>query len=203
MSKHLATCPTCSNELESLRDTVALSREAAMLHLDDRPPDRIWDGIVGDLDTGRSAGPAATSNRRPALLAAAALLVGILATLAVVQPWQPDTQVRASGALAAGPGSPTGVLGTVQVLERHGRSQLKVTASGLPAGSGFYEVWLFDPVSKKSVAMGDLAGDGTGAFPMPPGIDTGRYHVVAVSAEAYDGNPAPSTHSVLRGGLPR
>ena len=71
---------------------------------------------------------------------------------------------------------------------------------GLPLRQGYYEVWLFNPSSNQMVAVGTLADNGTGSFPVPAGLDPHAYHVVDVSAQDYDGDPAHK-QSVLRGQL--
>jgi hypothetical protein len=50
------------------------------------------------------------------------------------------------------------------------------------------------------VAVGTLGDDDRGSFTVPAGLDLTAYHVVDVSAQNYDGNPAHQ-QSVLRGQL--
>ena len=77
---------------------------------------------------------------------------------------------------------------------------MSVSADGLPADDGYYEVWLFNPSINQMVAVGTLGAGGRGCFTVPDGIDLRAYHVVDVSAQKYNGN---NTHerSVLRGPL--
>ncbi len=41
----------------------------------------------------------------------------------------------------------------------------------------------------------------SGTFTVPDGLDLSRYDLVDVSAEPYDGNPAHSGDSIIRGKL--
>lgn len=68
-----------------------------------------------------------------------------------------------------------------------------------PTGDdAFREVWLIDRDVTRLVSLGVL--DGTeGRFTVPSGLDLGDFAVVDVSEEPYDGDPAHSGDSILRG----
>lgn len=106
----------------------------------------------------------------------------------------------AQAALETMPGGPRGAAGRAVVRSTSQGTELNVSTSGLPLREGYYEVWLFDPDVNQMVAVGTLAANGDGAFPVPPGLDPHRYHVVDVSAQNFDGNPVHQ-QSVLRGAL--
>jgi hypothetical protein len=108
--------------------------------------------------------------------------------------------VAATATLAAMPGGPTQVEGTAELLDSADGKQLSVTTVGLPSRSGYYEVWLYNPGLNQMVAVGTLASDHAGTFPVPPGLDPADYSVVDVSAQKFDGNPEHQL-SVLRGEL--
>ena len=65
---------------------------------------------------------------------------------------------------------------------------------------GFREVWLLTPDVKGLVSVGTLAGP-SGRFALPAGLDLAEFSVVDVSEEQFDGNPAHSGNSIVRGAL--
>jgi hypothetical protein len=70
-----------------------------------------------------------------------------------------------------------------------------------PAPDGTYrEVWLLRPDVSGLVSLGMLEGD-QGRFDLPDGLDLADYPVVDVSEEHFDGDPAHSGDSVVRGDL--
>lgn len=108
--------------------------------------------------------------------------------------------VAAKADLAPYPGGPTGVRGSATVHDTDSGSRVSIRATNLPLRNGYYEVWLYDPQADKMVAIGTLPRSGQVELPVPPGLDVTSYHVVDVSAQDYNGNPAHQ-QSVLRGGL--
>ena len=80
-----------------------------------------------------------------------------------------------------------------------GRRELVVTSTGDDA-QGYREVWLLAPDATSMVSLGTM--EGTEAhFELPADLDLSRYPVVDVSDEPYDGDPAHSGDSILRGEL--
>ena len=145
---------------------------------------------------------AARHRRRGAWLAAAAAAVvvagaGTWATLRAVEP-DPGPEVVASAELSPLPAySDTGSA----VIDRlpDGRRELVVTSTGDDA-QGYREVWLLAPDATSMVSLGTM--EGTEAhFELPADLDLSRYPVVDVSDEPYDGDPAHSGDSILRGEL--
>ena len=81
----------------------------------------------------------------------------------------------------------------------NGQRELVVTASSA-AAQGYREVWLLAPDAASMVSLGTM--DGTeGHFALPDDLDLSAYPVVDISDEPYDGNPAHSGDSILRGQL--
>lgn len=196
------------------------------------PSPSVWDSIVAELGldvptspagahltsvTGTAVDPPAsssatvtrarpTSGGRGWLVAAAAAVVAIVAggvgyVIADDGTTAPQT-VAATARLAPMPGGPGQVAGDAEIVETASGPQLSVTAVGLPASGGYYEVWLFNPDRNQMVAVGTLPSGLTGTFPVPAGLDPAAYRVVDVSAQKFDGNPAHQ-QSVLRGQLSR
>ncbi|MCD0481554.1 anti-sigma factor [Streptacidiphilus sp. ASG 303] len=277
---HLAHCPLCSEELESLTRVVGAARTATDEDLPAAPPDRVWAAIAGELrlqDSGagtppppaRPTGPVGSDGaaapalpdpapvrpgpvngsaarspehlrngappagpggavpngvtphgvmphgaaplgvrrrrRMPrwALAACAALLgavAGVGATLAATGGETPGTQVTAKASLQ--PVAVARADGTAQ-LDRvpAGSRSLEVSVKGLPATSGYFEVWLMDPSHRKLIAIGTLGPDGSARLTVPDNVDLHEYSVVDVSVQPYNGSPAHSGDSVVRGPL--
>ena len=80
-----------------------------------------------------------------------------------------------------------------------GRRELVVTSSS-DAAQGYREVWLLAPDAASMVSIGTM--EGTEAhFELPADLDLSQYPVVDISDEPYDGDPAHSGDSILRGQL--
>ena len=152
---------------------------------------------------GSPAGPSPVRRWRRAWVAAAAaagLVVGGVAGGLVVSALQRSGSetVVAQGQLDALPGwSATG--DAVVEVDPDGRRTLVVRVEGDDA-DGFREVWLLDAEASQLVALGVLDGD-EGRFVIPVGLDLARFPVVDVSAEPFDGDPAHSGDSIVRGTL--
>jgi hypothetical protein len=110
----------------------------------------------------------------------------------------PTTQVVAAASLAALPDH-TGS-GEAQIVTRDGTDYLKIDATDLSQGDGFYEVWLIDPATMQMVGLGALDSP-EGLFPIPDGLDLSKYRLVDVSLEPMDGKPTHSGDSIVRGEL--
>jgi anti-sigma-K factor RskA len=143
---------------------------------------------------------------RSAAALAAAAAIGVLGTLAAVRPWQdrgaaPPPAASPTATLAPVPGGPGGVSGQALVVRAGSSPHLQVTTTGLPPlNQGYYEVWVFDG-GKSMVAVGVLGPGSTATLPLPPTLDLGRYPIVDISQEKYDGDQTHSQTSVLRGTL--
>ncbi|MBB5868099.1 hypothetical protein F4553_001478 [Allocatelliglobosispora scoriae] len=138
------------------------------------------------------------------IAAAAALTVAVAAAGLVAGVWltRSDDPARpavlASAQLAAYGGTPPSAAGRAEVLD--GR-RLALHVTGLPAVSGYYEVWLIDPATLRMFSVGTLGAGPDGEFTLPANADLGVYRVVDVSAEQFDNNSAHSGDSLLRGTL--
>lgn len=92
--RHLADCPTCRAEVDSLREAGALMAETVA----EEPPAGLRDRVLADIATVRPLPPLVPEvTRRPArrwfpgLLAAAAVVTALGVGAAVVQPWEDET----------------------------------------------------------------------------------------------------------------
>lgn len=170
----------------------------------ERTPDPATSPGGGAEAIGRTPGERRAARRwqRMAALTAAAA-VGVLGTVAVTQPWRDEpTAVQAAAAATLAPvrGGPVGAHGEVTLLRTATGSKLQITASGLPAPSGFYQVWVYDGKARM-LAVGVLGPDQRATVPLPATLDLHTFHVVDISAEPYDGDQTHSSESVLRGSL--
>jgi len=221
---HLASCAECAREVTSLRrsvDALAVPQLAAPSSAVPPPPS-VWEAI--EARTGVTARPRpevvaspllpAPEPRPPApvvplrrpprmralLVAAAALVVGAgIGAGAVALAGRDADSVVASAALQ--PLDDATASGTARVVERNGARLLEVQLSAPgPGDDDFYEVWLADPDLQGMYAIGAVHA-GTTDLPLPEGLDVGRFPVVDVSVEPFDGDPAHSAESVARGRL--
>lgn len=164
--------------------------------------------VVAASDETTDAGgekPIAGRRRKwwPIVAAAAALglVVGAGATVIINRN---DVQVAASTALSALPGH-TGH-GTAELLRTANDPELRVSVDGpQPADPPSYrEVWLINSDGQRMYSLGVLPESGTGTYPLPTLLANGLdgFTIVDVSIEPYDGNPAHSRNSQVRGSLP-
>jgi hypothetical protein len=109
-------------------------------------------------------------------------------------------QVRDHATLAALPGLAAGASGSIGVIGSAASPKLVISLSGLPsAGTGHYEVWLFNSVidSRPLAILGPTGG--TATVPLPAGYR--RYRWIDVSRQAA-GSTVHSGLSVLRAAVP-
>jgi Anti-sigma-K factor rskA len=202
-SAHLAVCAGCRAEIDDLKQVADLGSETQDLRDLPPPPERVWSGIKADLSV-RAPAPPKRRKRRwltPALSAAAAAVLAIAGTVAVIELTHrdPKPDVTARATLSPLATAPPTAHGTARVLSG---DELQLFIRNLPLTTGYYEVWLIDPENTtKMMAVGNLSSEPGEVLPLPPGADLNRYRLVDVSAEAYDGNSAHSGKSLLRGTL--
>ncbi|GAA2576134.1 hypothetical protein GCM10010435_60270 [Winogradskya consettensis] len=217
-SMHLAVCPGCRSDFESLHHVATLAAEGPSLGEQSAAPDRIWQAIeseiaqlnrpvrVPDQPGDNRAFPPATRRRprrllAPVLAAAAAAVLAVAGTLAVTRTAdrQPPDHVAAHATLSPLPEVPPAAHGSATVLTD---GTIEIDTRDLPLTTGFHEVWLIDPAdTTRMVALGNLSQDQDALLPVPPGVDLNRYRLVDVSDEPHDGDAAHSGHSLLRGTL--
>ncbi|GAB3492910.1 anti-sigma factor [Flexivirga lutea] len=225
-AERIRDCAECVEDVRRHRRTIDVLRSAPVDSADPELPPDLWGRIAADLQLReatpqplappdrirdrRSAGPfshpagTARLGRRRAVAAAVAVVVaggaGVIGYL-VGASHSPTTGTQQANAdLRRQPGAPAAASGTATVRASKDGRAVDVRTSRLPATSGYYEVWLFDPQANTMVAIGTLGAGHDGSFPVPAGLDLGKFHVVDVSAQKLNGD---NTHqrSVLRGSL--
>jgi hypothetical protein len=224
IADHIRDCLLCQHELTVYRELVSELRAGANVEeqADAEPPAALWDRIATEVGAGtpessaastpppvqqahasHAAAPARRRWQRPLLAAAAAVAVFVagLGGWAIGRSGPDSSPPRAAqAALAAQPGTSTAVHGTATIHPSNEGFTMVVNTRRLPAPNGYYEVWLYNPSANRMVAVGTLGTAGRGSFTVPQGIDLAAYHIVDVSAQRFDGNPAHQ-RSVLRGPL--
>lgn len=198
---HLVTCDTCRRDWESLRATVDVARD-----LDDdellTPPDHVWAAIAEEISADAGTIVPMRSRRRIApwiaLAAAVGVVLGGVVGASLMRSAPPE--IVASVALEPLADYSTTGQATVEIVD--GTEMLAVDVSGLPPTDGYFEVWLLAPDASSMIALGTLGAGESTVLPLPAGVSLADYPVVDISAEPYDGNPAHSTDSVVRGTLP-
>jgi Anti-sigma-K factor rskA len=137
--------------------------------------------------------------RRPALAAAAGLMLVVLGTAlgALIAGGDGSPVAGREVALAAVGDGPRGA----HAAARLRATTMQLTVSGLPrvGAGGFYEVWMMRDATHL-VALGSfrVGADGRARVQLPVTASPRRFPVLDVSREADDGDPAHSGHSVLR-----
>jgi anti-sigma-K factor RskA len=72
--------------------------------------------------------------------------------------------------------------------------------TGLPTVPGtFYEVWLMNASPQRLLSLGVLDSSEHGVFQIPAGLDLSSYPVVDISLQPFNGSPAHSGTSSVRG----
>ncbi|WP_246125292.1 anti-sigma factor [Cellulomonas xylanilytica] len=144
-------------------------------------------------------------SRRPragrwiAAAAAVGLVVGGGGAWWVASQEDPVT-VIATAVLEPLPGWDASGSAVVETLSDGSRVLVVDLAQSESSDDGFREVWLLKPDVSGLVSVGTLDG-ASGRFDLPAGLDLDQFSVVDVSEEQFDGDPAHSGDSIVRGPL--
>lgn len=198
---HLVTCDTCRRDWESMRATVDVARDLG----DDElltPPDHVWAAIAEEISADAGTVVPLRPRRRVAPWIALAAAVGVIVGGAVGASLVRSAPPEIVASVALEPLADYSTTGTATVEVIDGAEMLAVDVSGLPSTDGYFEVWLLAPDASSMIALGTLGAGESTVLPLPAGVSLADYPIVDISAEPYDGNPAHSTDSVVRGTLP-
>src|SRR4030095_14381173 len=147
--------------------------------------------------------PRRTARPRSWLLVAAAAVGGLIIRRGVCTVAVRDgVEVTSSTALEALPGQ-TGQ-GIAELVSDRGQPELRVQIDAPPTPDRYREVWLINTDGQRMYTLGVLPDDGSASSPPPPELagQLQGFTIVDVSIEPYDGNPAHSRESQVRGTLP-
>ena len=212
VDRHVDECSRCRSRVDQLAAVVATARTITDADRPVTPPDSVWEGIVAQTRVDEPSGDAVVSldrerrRRRPALwwLAAAAavgVVIGSLVTTATTDFGTPMPAVLASAPLE--PVQVSVYSGEATIERRGSDAVLRVSVPGLPVvDDGYYEVWMASADAATMVAVGTLNPGEEAVLPLPAGMQTADFPLVDVSVEHFDGDPAHSAVSVVRGLLP-
>jgi Anti-sigma-K factor rskA, C-terminal len=182
-------------------------RSDALDRATDPATDRATDSAPDRAKPEGSSGGSARSNRGRrglslVLAAAIALVAGIGLGFGLDRLRQPTETVIDRATLQALPDWP-GAGGTASVqIDGSGNRTLVVQMHTDQPISGDQQVWLANQSITAMQPMGFLTADGSGRWPIPPGLDLTRFPVVDVSDEPVDDpDPAHSGNSIVRGEL--
>jgi anti-sigma-K factor RskA len=221
-SMHISECEQCRREIEVLSRAVVIGRSTFDVGELLDPPLRVWERISDELSLNSGAvqtaaelagADAAVSptvhsldrRRRPwvgALAAAASLALVAAAGSAIWRTFEPGAQptILASATLEAFPNwaDSTGEA----TLERlpDGSRVIDVNFDASVTADSYREVWLITSDATALVSLGIVEGT-SGQFTVPEGLDIDRYDLVDISEEPFDGDPAHSGDSIVRGQL--
>jgi anti-sigma-K factor RskA len=219
---HLVSCAECRKELGELSRIADLGRQPEHVAAPDLvPTDAIWQSVQAQL-AGQANAPTTTETsaepqpsrptvaelrrtprRRSWFLVAAAAVLGLIIGAGITTVAVRDrVEVTSSTALEALPGQ-TGQ-GTAELLRDRGRPELRVQIDAPPSPDRYREVWLINADGQRMYPLGVLPDDGRASYPLPPALagQLQGFNIVDVSIEPYDGNPAHSRESQVRGVLP-
>lgn len=201
---HLADCEHCAARLAELSLVTRLGRDSFGDQPLSSPRPEVWAGIAAELGLAGQSSPRPVRARRRLVpvLAAAAAVVALAA--AGVTGWQllrpAPPEVLATARLDAFPEWP-GASGQATVERMPDGSRVVRLTLATPEERGdFREAWLITQDASALVSLG-VVDASTAVLAIPDGIDLARYDLVDVSAESYDGDPAHSGDSIVRGRL--
>jgi hypothetical protein len=228
---HVRDCPSCSEALASMRDTITTLRAPVPGLV--APPAAVWESVEAEIDrtsgravpavvagagsapavdpredaAPRGTGGSAASGRRwvtaawVAGAAAAGIVIGVVGARAVDDDRGGASVTVASTSLDT---LDTGqAKGTADIVRQDGRLDLEVSTQPIDPDGGYLEVWLINQDLKRMVSVGVLEPKQTDqTFAIPQELLDQGYTIVDISREGFDDSPAHSGDSVVRGTLP-
>jgi len=210
---HLATCPVCRAEVQSLREVAALLAHAAPAAA---PPAGLRDRVLAE---GKRVRPLRAARWIPWLAAAASLVLAVRgAREARVERGRADAltaQVAARDSLLAALTGPevhvvslagTGREPSARVFWNHRLQRFVVLAFDLPAAPAgrTYQLWALAGAGQPPVSMGtfntNARGQASLAIPVGAGVtELGLLAKCAITEEPAGGSPQPTTTPFLVG----
>ncbi|TDD63426.1 hypothetical protein E1263_00285 [Kribbella antibiotica] len=216
---HLASCDRCTTTLAELQLMLGEMHDLPQL---ETPPAELWARITDELsldpedaedapvapvtrlpEERRTAASRRFRGRTLAVAATVAALLGAGVGVGGTALLRDDEKAPpVEVAIKLDPLEGKAGAGTADLVQATSGGQLKVTASGLSANQGFYEVWMINTDGKRMVSLGVLNPSSGGTFQIPGQIIAQGYRIIDISLEPDDGNPEHSHDSIIRGTLP-
>ncbi|MBO3102450.1 anti-sigma factor [Cellulomonas sp. zg-ZUI168] len=204
---HLRECRRCTDELDALAEVAELARSSAADGPLVPPAPEVWDRVAAELGLGTPPAVVDLDSRRArprawrwvAAAAAVGVVVGGGGAWWAASRDEPVTVV-ATAVLDPLPGWDATGSAVVETRSDGSRVLVLDLDTTQTSDDGFREVWLLTPDVSGLVSVGTLAGS-SGRFDLPEGLDLDEFSVVDVSEEQFDGDPAHSGESIVRGPL--
>ncbi|MBG6225432.1 hypothetical protein IWX63_002004 [Arthrobacter sp. CAN_A2] len=223
-AEHLGQCGTCAAEVDGLHSVVAIAKADGSVSVLERPDPAVWEAIKAELglpaglraDGAESRSGSSTNVRSLAAARelpgrrsrqfstrwlAVAAGVGVLVGGGALWGWESlrpgeNVVILAQAELDPLPGFSGSGEATISRADNGIRS-LDVDLTGATP-EGFRQVWLIAPDLQEMYSVGLLEAD-HGSFTVPADIDLAQYPIVDISDEPFDGDPAHSSVSMVRG----
>jgi Anti-sigma-K factor rskA len=205
-TEHLRGCGSCDADLAATQATITVGRESEHLRNLPAPSEDLWTRIAGAAFTAPSpqdgrlgraekktrrhdtpAGtrwfsslPNARGRSRPALAAAAVLLVAVVGVAVTWSSHRTTERILAKADLVAQPAAPAAARGRATIVDTGHGLQMRLVLSGMPAPTGYYTVWLYDG----RTVMIPIGSPGPAPLNVPAAADDlTKFSIVDVSAQ--------------------
>jgi anti-sigma-K factor RskA len=211
--RHLATCPSCRNELEEL-EKVSRAIQAAPPPAD--PPGHLKDEILSQVraeevsTSDEAASPSGgyhSTYLRFVIAGVAAAAVVVVAAIGIVSSLREEPPV-ATIQLVPTPEEAAGLEGYWGVAELHplplGNQQVELKLNNFdePEPNSYYELWFVS--GEKWISAGSFTSAGEGetrvSFTVAP--EARNCDTLLITEESADNDPAPSEQVALKGEVP-
>ncbi len=197
---HLEHCQVCTDSLSETRIVIGVGRGAHQVRDLPAPSEDVWQRISAEAFAQPPAVPEARSGSsapsdpwprprqdrkawRSALLALAAVLIGIAGTLGAqsLRTLRDKTpNIVAEASLGSKNVATRSVQGRVTIVDTGHGLQMKVDVAGMPTTPGYYAVWLYDGADTM-IALGTL---GSAPLNLPASASNlSRFSIVDISAQ--------------------
>ena len=211
--RHLATCPSCRNELEELEK---VNRALQAAPPPEMPPGHLKDGILSQV---RAEQPSASDEElafagedrfkylRSVIVGVAAAAVAAVVALGIIFALREEPAV-ATIQLVPTPDEAAGLEGYWGVAELHSQPlgnqqvELKLNNFDEPEPHSYYEVWFVSRGERISAGSFTSVGQGETRVWLNVAPEARNSDTVLITEERADNDPAPSETVALKGEVP-
>jgi anti-sigma-K factor RskA len=184
-SEHLESCRTCIASLAETRTVISVGRDAHQVRDLPAPPGDLWQRISEEAfaqpqELSPPKAKAQPKAWRSALVALAAVLIGIAGTLGVQSLRDKTPSIVAQASLGSKNVATRAAQGSATIIDTGHGLQMKLDVSGMPSTTGYYAVWLYDGADTM-IALGTL---GSAPLNLPSSASNlSRFSIVDISAQ--------------------